>query len=128
MNEQKIKVVIVEPLKRPRAEEIENTLENLQKIVGGLIELIYPFEDEEIALICNDEGKINNLPLNRMLFEKETGRPLDIISGTFFVVSAKFDEEDFTSLSDEDVAKYMKRFEKIEIFTPTKNGLMLTRQ
>ena len=128
MNEQKIKVVIVEPLKRPRAEEIENTLENLQKIVGGLIELIYPFEDEEIALVCNDEGKINNLPLNRILFDKETGRPLDIISGTFFVVSAKFDEEDFTSLSDEDVAKYMKRFEKIEIFTPTKNGLMLTRQ
>ena len=53
---EKIKVLVVEPWKRPYAMEIPAGLESLQKMVGGLIQAVYPFEDA-VALICNDEGK-----------------------------------------------------------------------
>ena len=48
----RIKVVLAEPGKKAKVTEIENTLENLQKIVGGYIECVYPFEDN-VGLIAN---------------------------------------------------------------------------
>lgn len=50
-----MQVVIVEPKKKPTVQNIDDGLEAMQKIVGGTIQAIYPFE-EPIALICNDEG------------------------------------------------------------------------
>lgn len=102
----KIKVLIIEPNKIPYEREIENTLESLQKIVGGYIQAIYPFNDH-IALICNEEGKLNNLPLNRPLRD-ENEEIYDIISGTFII--AGLGEDDFTSLSDELLEKYALHF------------------
>ena len=61
-----MEVVKVETGKKPEIEEIESGLENLQSEVKGWIEVIYPFEDQ-VALICNDEGKINGMELNRAL-------------------------------------------------------------
>ena len=56
---QKINVLILEPLTPPYMKEIDSELESLQATVGGgLIQAIYPFEDQ-VALVCNDEGKIN---------------------------------------------------------------------
>ena len=66
-----MKVLIVEPLKTPYEREIGNDLKSMQEVVGGYIEAIYPFEDEEIALICNEEGKLNGLPLNHVLKDEE---------------------------------------------------------
>ena len=43
-----------------------NGLEDLQAMVGGDIEVTYPFEDE-VAIILNESGKINGLPLNLSL-------------------------------------------------------------
>ena len=69
-----MKVLIVEPWKRPYAAEIPAGLESLQKMVGGLIQAVYPFEDR-VAVICNDEGKINGMELNRALYtHKRCGR------------------------------------------------------
>ena len=48
-----IKVLIVEPEKPPRVEEISHTLESLQQIVGGYIQALYPFDDP-VAIICNE--------------------------------------------------------------------------
>ena len=45
---------------------VSNTLENLQKHVGGLIEVFRPARD--YAIICNEEGKIRNLPVNCSCF------------------------------------------------------------
>ena len=61
-----IRVVLVEPGKRARAAEIGSSLKELQKTVGGYIQAIYPFE-EPVALICNEEGKLLGLTLNRAL-------------------------------------------------------------
>ena len=51
-----MRVLVVEPLKVPYEKDIRGDLKSMQAIVGGLIEAIYPFEDEELALICNEEA------------------------------------------------------------------------
>ena len=45
-----MKVLFIQPLKTPKTVEIDGTLESMQKLVGGYIEAIYPFEDGEILL------------------------------------------------------------------------------
>lgn len=116
----KITVLIVEPEKAPRIAQIEETLEAMQSIVGGLIEEIMPFDDE-VAIVCNEEGKINGLELNRALYNDD-GELMDIVAGTFFVCSAPFDSEKFESLTPEQQQKFMKRFERPEMFIPTTGG------
>lgn len=59
-NEKKIKVVLLEPGKLARAVEIDASLAGMQKVVGGLIEPFYPFE-EQVCIVCNEESKINGM-------------------------------------------------------------------
>ena len=59
-----MKIVVVMPGRKPVVQEIDGTVESMQEIVGGLIQPIYPFDDP-VALVCNDEGKLMNLPANR---------------------------------------------------------------
>lgn len=40
----------------------EPTLEEMQNIVGGPIEIVY--DDGKVQIICNEEGKIRGLPYN----------------------------------------------------------------
>lgn len=63
----KINVLLVRPGQAPEMVEIENTLEVMQSVVGGDIEEYMPFEDE-VAIICNEEGKLTGLPLNRAIY------------------------------------------------------------
>lgn len=103
-----MRVIVVEPQKKPVVQDIDTGLASMQKIVGGSIEAIYPF-DEPVALICNEEGKLLNLPLNRALRD-ENGAVYDIISGTFFLCAAPPDSDRFESLSDQQVRTYLERF------------------
>ena len=112
-----MKVLIIEPLTDPYIKEIDPSLESMQSIVGGLIQAIYPF-DHPVALICNEEGKLMRLPLNRALFDKD-GNVVDIIAGTFFICSAPADSENFESLTDEQIEIYKKRFEALEVYIPS---------
>lgn len=110
-------VLIVEPGKHPRLADIDESLESLQKTVGGYIQAIYPFEDE-IAIICDEESKLkSDTEWNRMLPET-----LDVIKGTFII--AGLGDEDFTDITPELAEKYRQRFWNIELFVPTPNGLM----
>ena len=109
-----MRVVVVEPKKKPMVQDIGSDLESMQKIVGGLIEAIYPFE-EPVALICNDEGKLLNLPLNRELRDSD-GNIYGIISGTFFLCAAPPDSERFVGLTDQQAKTYMERFAMPEMF------------
>lgn len=110
-----MKVLVIEPLKEPYVKDIDGSLESMQQIVGGTIQAIYPFDNPEIALICNDDGKLIGLPLNRALYDKD-GKLFDIIAGTFFVCSAPADSENFESLTDEQIKEYTERFKNIEIY------------
>ena len=109
-----MQVVVVEPKKKPVVQDIGSDLESMQRIVGGFIQAIYPFE-EPVALICNEEGKLLNLPLNRALRDDE-GNVYDIISGTFFLCAAPPDSNHFAGLTDQQVKTYMEWFAMPEMF------------
>lgn len=117
----KITVLVVEPQKRPYTKEIDDSLESLQSEVSGWIEIVYPFEDE-VGLICNEEGKTNGLPLNRALVDDE-GEVIDIIAGTFLVAGLM--EDNIGSLSPELIQKFSKRFKFPEFFLRGKDGRIL---
>ena len=109
---EKITVLVVEPRKEPYVKEIDPGLHSLQAEVGGDIGATYPFSDP-VALVCNDEGKLIGLDLNRGLRD-ENGELYDIMAGTFLVVG--LGEEDFASLSPELAQKYMEHFRQPEQF------------
>ena len=109
-----MQVVIVEPEKKPFVQNIDDTLTSMQQIVGGTIQAVYPFE-EPVALICNDEGKLLNLPLNRALRDSN-GAIYDIVAGTFFLCAAPADSARFESLTDEQAQIYLERFATPEQF------------
>ena len=109
---EKMTVLVVEPMKEPYVKEIDPGLHALQAEVGGDIGAAYPFSDP-VALVCNDEGKLIGLDLNRGLRD-ENGEIYDIMAGTFLVVG--LGEEDFTSLSPELAQKYTEHFRQPEQF------------
>lgn len=110
-----MKIVIGKPLLPPLVKEIDGILESMQNIVGGTIQALYPFNNPEIALVCNDDGKLLGLPLNRALRDKY-GDIYDIIAGTFFIGSAPASSEEFKSLTDDQIKFYMDMFNNIEVF------------
>lgn len=121
--EETIKVVVAEPHEEARIIEIKNTLENLQELVGGRIETYEPFEDDAI-IICNEEHKINNMPMNRAVRDKD-GNIRDIICGPFIICYAPFESESFLSLSDEMAEKYKELFKTPELFIQTEHGVIV---
>lgn len=109
-----MQVLIVEPERRPEVKEINGTLAAMQKIVGGHIQAVYPFDDA-VALVANEEGKLDGLPANRGLRD-EDGQIYDIVCGTFFLCGAPADSDHFTGLTAEQIEKYQKHFYTPELF------------
>lgn len=105
--EERIRILKIEPQKVPYEKEINNDLEGIQGEVEGLFECIYL--DEDCTLVCNEEGKLNGMELNRRVGN-------DIIAGPFFIVGDSNDGE-FISLTDEQVEQYKKEFSEIQEFT-----------
>lgn len=122
--EDKIKVLCVKPEQAPEVVEIDNTIETMQEMVGGYVEQIRPFSDS-VVFICNEDGKLMDLPLNRTLYNNRNGRPYDIISGNFLVVG--FKGEEFSSLSDDMLREYEKMYHDPEVFYRTKDGIMMVK-
>lgn len=97
----KIKVILVEPNKEPYIKEIEHTIENLQSIVGGLLEFVNL--EEDVDIICNEEGKILNLEFNRSLGN-------DVIVGTFIIVGLNYNNGETISIPNNKIQKYLDMF------------------
>lgn len=115
-----ITVLLVEPDEHPKVVEIGTKLQDLQKAVDGCIEVVYPFADP-VALIVNDEGKINGLPLNRALRD-ENNEIYDIIAGPFLVTGLS--EDSFASLSAEQISKFETLFHQPEAFVRMGRSIM----
>ena len=105
-----MKVLVVEPQKPCRVQEIDS-LTDMQQLVGGDIEAVYPFQ-EPVAVVCNADGKLLGLPMNRPLLDKDY-LPYDIIRGTFFI--AGLGQEDFISLTDEQIQRYKSLYDNMQI-------------
>ena len=116
-----MKVVIVEPNEEAKIIEIEKTLDKMQELVGGYIEMGMHFEDDAV-IIGNEEGKINGMPMNRVIKDKD-GKVIDLVCGPFFICYAPFESESFLSLSDEMAEKYKEMFKVPEMFVKTENGI-----
>lgn len=88
-----IKVVVLSDGKL-EVKEIENTLENLQKIVGGYIEIPLlggVFKKHDIDTIINEEGKfIESLNPEIALIDGNTKKILDVVYGN--IIFASHDE------------------------------------
>ncbi len=69
-------VVIVKPGYAPYEADI-NGLDEMQKVVGGIIQAIYPFEDNA-AVVCNDEGLFLTCPSTAVCLAD-----MAVCSGTF---------------------------------------------
>ena len=119
-----MRIVIVEQGRKPYETELECDLESMQHCVGGAIEAVYEPEGRDAALICNDEGKLLGLPLNRALRD-ESGEAYDVVAGTFLVVG--LGEEDFASLSPEMAQKYERLFHQPEDFIRLGHRMIVVR-
>ena len=115
-NENKIRILYVQPGKYPEERFVVNELHPLQQLVGGDIQAVYPWSKDNVALICNDSGKVDGLPLNRCIED------YDVIGGNFFICG--FSGEEFCSLTDEQFRHYEKLFRDPELFLQTPIGIM----
>lgn len=80
-------------------------LKDMQTNVGGLIEVM-DIDRPDATLICNEEGKVIGLPMNRratlVLWTHLTRwRGMDALMGDVLVVGRPDDEGDTTSVPDE---------------------------
>lgn len=108
-----MRILIVEPDRHPRMAEIPHTLEAMQRTVGGYIEITYPWKDP-VALVCDEEGILKQLPFNRLV------APQSAIFGTFFLCG--IGEEDLTDLPEELADRYMRLLYAPERLIRTNTG------
>ena len=105
MKEEKIQVLALLPMELPEEIELDNTLEAMQKFVGGLIECITLSDTgSEVTLVCNDEGKLLGLPLNRPLWDGA-----DVLAGPGFLAGCD-NEGNLTSLPQSAMDFYKEKF------------------
>ena len=98
-----MKIVYVEPNRKPFVSEVEHKLDAEQKAVKGDIETIY-IGDNDVCLVGNMESKFMGMEGNRRIGEST------IIAGPFFAVGLT--EDDFHGSTDEEVEKYMEYFKE----------------
>ena len=90
----------------------------MQATVGGLIQAIYPYE-EQVAIVCNEEVLLHGLEFNRSVPGGYGG-----VVGTFFICG--LGEEDFYSLTPEQMEKYRKEYHKAEILIGARGNEPIT--
>ena len=117
---EKLDVLLVKPGMYPQQVQIDSGLAALQQAVEGDIETAYYFE-EPVAVIVNDEGKLNGSELNHAIWDQD-GNIVDIIAGNFLVVG--LGEEDFCSLSPELMQKFEEKFHQPEMFVRMGKSIM----
>lgn len=100
-----LKVLYIEPNKLPTPITIKNNLKEKQILVGGKIQYHYLPNITDIVLVCNENGKNLNLPINRDI-------DYDTINGNFFIVGDDYIHGEDRSLTNEQIQKYSKMFSK----------------
>lgn len=79
----RIPVLVVDQLEEPYFTSVRNNLHEYQRIVKGNIEINSCPDLKGIDIICNEEGKIMSLPLNRSLTDNH--EVYDIVAGTMIL-------------------------------------------
>lgn len=105
--ENRIKVMVFEPLREPHIEHIKNTKEVYQNVVEGEYK-VQPL-DRQTVLIHNVKDKELELVPNR-----HVGK--DIICGTFFI-ARDTGEDMYASLSDDQMKYYYQMYKESEVIS-----------
>jgi hypothetical protein len=112
-----VRVLTCKVAEMPKVEVIENTLANLQKFVGGYIEVSYAVKDA--MMIINEEGKIQNLKPNFLLSSYDV-----VVGDVLFIGSTN---EEFASISDDEILSaivYLGRIGRVDIKKLMENGFL----
>lgn len=107
-----MRILIFEPGKHPRTANIPHSLSNMQAIVGGTIQAVYPWS-ERAALVCDDEGLLKDYPFNRKIGEH-------VIFGTFFICG--IDECDFSDLPNNLMLRFAQEYHDPQVLIRTPAG------
>lgn len=119
-----ISVLLVKPGETPQQTEIGGDLQSMQQAVGGRIEAVYPFDDA-VALFCNEQGKMEGMPLNRALYSPDN-ELYDIVAGDFLICG--LGPDNFASLSPELMQKYGELFKYPEEFINLAGQIVAIKQ
>ena len=111
--------------------EIKNTLEELQGIVGGYIEMPYiskVFLENEIDMVINEEGKyIEGLKPEIAVISKEGNVVLDLVMGSCVFVSHD-DAGNTVDLNDKQIEIVMEELKlQTELYNPKEETSFITR-
>lgn len=115
-----IKILVVEPNKKPYIKEINDELKAFQSVVDGYIQTVALVKNA--VLVCNEEGKIKNLQPNRILKRShicnvkdvKDDKYIDSLCGTFFILGLD-DECELDSISEEQIKYWTEEFSKEEL-------------
>lgn len=105
-----MKIIICAPGKPAREQTVKEmpTLQEMQQIVGGHIEVVRPdAAPEDVRLVCNEEGMVIGLAPNRYI---SIGGVENLISGTFFFCAEGIvdGEPDLVPLTDKQAEEIMR--------------------
>lgn len=112
-----INVVKVEAGKHPVRATLKNSLADLQKAVGGQIEIL-SYKDN-IDILLNEEGKLIRLEPNRKYCN-------DVLCGTFYFIGCNVDGETI-SLNEKQMEAVIEDFWDIDEFDKDFNVQELMR-
>ena len=114
-----LRVIVCRPDEYAKVTWIEDSLEAMQGLVGGLIEPYDPFYSdsdpryENVILVCNEEGKLRQMKPSRAIID-EDGHVMDVIAGPFFLCYSPVESESFESLPVDLEEVFRKKYEKPE--------------
>lgn len=109
-----MKILVIEPNKKPYVKEIDGSHESIKKIVENPMEIICPFLDAPSICLASDAfGKLKSLKFNRALTTK-TGDVSDVIAGTFVLFNTPVIGDGIIDLTSKQIQTYTKRFEKTD--------------
>ena len=127
-----LRVILCRPGEAAEIIEIEDNLESMQELVGGLIEPYDPFYSEtdpryeNVIVVCNEEGKLIQLPPCRAIVG-EDGHVMGVIQGPFFLCYAPVESERFLSIPPDLEEEFLKKYELPEKFYRSENGIEVTK-
>jgi hypothetical protein len=99
-----IKVIVARVGQAPVVKDMDDTLEGMQAIVGGYVEMI--MISETVDMYFHEEGRLRGFPLNRYVMDVH-GNNWDILGDLF--LASHDDQGETISLSDADVEKWLPR-------------------
>ena len=74
-----MQIMMIKAQMNPVMIEVEHCLHSFQQLVGGMIEVVEPFLDNDVVLVCDENGRDKGKPVNRII-----NTNIDICGDFFF--------------------------------------------